>query len=106
MKQRSLKLNNALHLYFTQVSDSLNHAGVSFPVLIKDIEVDITPEHIKVMFKAIAKTKYGKDSTAQLTANEITACFEEMNRHLSNFDVSVSFPSQETTENYLNSFIQ
>ena len=106
MQQRTKRQNASLHLYFKQVADNLNAQGVSFNVLIKDIEVDLTEEHIKVMFKAIAKTKYFKDSTTQLTNNEVTACFDEMTRHLAKFGVYQPFPSQEGTEEYLNSFIQ
>jgi len=105
VQPRTLKQNKSLHLYFSQVANELNNHGISLKIALQDLEVDITEHNVKSMFKAIAKEKFGKSSTADLSRKELNECCEEMNRHISKLGIQVDFPSQENTENYLNSYI-
>ena len=103
-KQRSLAQNRALHKYCQELAIELNNAGIGIDVFMKNIEADHTMESVKSLWRAFAKAKYGKSSTAELTTSEINAIYDEVNRHIAQFGIYMSFPSQENTENYLNSY--
>lgn len=60
-----------MHKYFTEVADELNNRGIDMIVLVKDLQVSHTKESVKIIWKAIAEAKYGKDSTTKLTSKEI-----------------------------------
>lgn len=102
---RTNQQNKALHKYCTEVAVELQNAGVSVEAFVKDIQADFTMETVKMMWRAFAKAKYGKESTTQLTKKQINEVYDECNRHISKFGIHISFPSQEQTESYLSSFI-
>lgn len=97
MKQRTLNQNRALHAYCQELSQALNHSGISQTVFYRNIEADFTPENIKELFRSFARTKYSKNSTADLTTSEMVDCYEEVNRHVSQFGIEISWPSQDTS---------
>lgn len=103
-KQRTMKQNKALHKYCQELANELNACGVSMYVFSKDISVDHTMESVKSIWRAIAKAKFGKNSTADLTTIELQQVYEEVNRHISNFGIEMSWPSEENTDEYLNSY--
>lgn len=108
-KQRTLRQNNAVHKYCTEIADELNAAGIAMDVFVKNISADHTMETVKSLWRAFAKAKYGKTSTADLSSDEITKIYEEVNRHVSQFGIHVSFPSyeeQERLKHYENNGIQ
>lgn len=92
-KIRTARANNAMHLWFTEVARELNDRGIDMRVLVKDLQVAHTKESVKVIWKAIAEAKYGKDSTTKLTSKEIDEIYDEMNRLLALHDIHISFPS-------------
>lgn len=97
-KQRSHQQNRSLHKYCTEVATELNNAGISMKAFVKDIQVDHTMESVKNIWRAIAREKFGKSSTANLTSKEMNAVYEEVNRHLAGFGLHISFPSEETRQ--------
>ena len=103
-KKRTLKQNRSLHKWCTEVAVELNNRGIGQKVLLERVEVDHSMESIKSIWRAICRAKFGKTSTTELTTSEINNVYDEMTRMLSEYDVHVSFPSQENTEEYLNSF--
>jgi hypothetical protein len=103
-KQRTSAQNRALHKYCTELAVELNNAGIGIDIFFKNIEADHTMESVKSLWRAFAKAKYGKDSTADLTTGEINAIYDEVNRHIAQFGIYMAFPSQENTPNYLNSY--
>lgn len=102
-KIRSLAQNRALHKWCTECATELSNAGVTVQAFIKDIEADFTMETVKMMWRAFAKAKYGKESTTQLTSKQINEVYDECNRHLAKFEIHLPFPSQEQTEEYIKS---
>lgn len=94
----------ATHKYFEEVARELNNQGIDVQVLVKNLRVDATPEMIKNIYRAIGKEKFGITSTEELTTSQVTQCYEEMNRLLASVGCYITFPSQENTEEYLNSF--
>ena len=99
-KQRSSLQNNSLHLYCTEMAAMLNDSGISVSVVYENIEADHTMENVKQLFRTFAIAKYGKKSTTELTTDEMTKVYEEVNRHYSKFGVHLPWPSQESLINY------
>lgn len=93
--KRTIQQNKALHKYCTEVAKELNDSGVTVSAFVKDIQADFSMETVKMMWRAFAKAKYGKDSTTELTTKQINEIYDECNRHISQFGIHVAFPSQE-----------
>ncbi len=94
---RTQKQNRALHLYFTQLAEMLNDAGLDMRTVLKpEIEIPWTPGTIKnQLWRPVQKAYLGKESTTELESPEITKIYEVINRHLAKFGISLPFPSLE-----------
>lgn len=102
-KQRSSSQNRSLHKYCKELADELQAVGVPMEVFVHNIEADYTMEAVKEVFRAFGRVKFHKKSTADLTTTEIKTCYEEMNRHVAQFGIHMVWPSEEESENYINS---
>lgn len=91
---RTKQQNKALHKYCQEVADELNSSGIDMKVLVKDLQVSHTKESVKEIWRAIAKAKYNKSSTTEMTTKQVTDVFDEVNRMLANVGVHVAFPSR------------
>ena len=103
-EKRTNKQNNSLHKFCTELADVLNEQGVTLKELFKEVEADNTMESVKQLWRTFAKMKYQKKSTAELSTDEITKIYEEVNRHVSQWGIHMAFPSQEQTDEYLESY--
>jgi len=75
--------NNALHLWFQQLSDELNEQGCFANKIIRgNVEMYWTPVLVKeILWKGIQKTMFGKDSTRKLLkAEEIDKIYDVINK--------------------------
>lgn len=97
VQQRTLQQNKSLHKYCTDVASLLNESGIAMSVFFQNLEADYTMEIIKELFRKFAKVKYGKVSTKELSTIEMTAIFEDINRHLSQFGLHVEWPNKPTS---------
>lgn len=95
--KRSISQNNALHLYFSQLADAFNDAGIDMrKVLKQDAPIPWTGENVKeYLWRPIQKTMLKKESTTQLNKQQdIDKIYDVLNRHLGErFGVHVDFPS-------------
>lgn len=101
-KPRTESQNKALHLYFTQLAEMLNDAGLDMRKVLKpSISIPWTSQTIKEnLWKPIMKAQTDKSSTTELTTKEITEIYDTINRHLSEkFGISVEWPSLESLIN-------
>lgn len=97
-KQRTLTQNRALHLYFTKVAKELNDAGLDLRAVLKPtVEIPWGTESIKTfLWKPVQKLQLGKESTTELTTQEIDKVYETLNRFLGEkHGIHVAFPSEE-----------
>lgn len=102
-KKRTILQNNSLHKGCQQIADILIENGVSLNMLIKNMEIRPTMNSIKDIFRAIAKEKYGVDSTADLEQNQIDPIWEELVHGISKHTGTIiPFPSKESLEDYWN----
>lgn len=107
--QRTKKQNKSLHLFCKKLSDELNGKGMYMQLVLKpDYELRWDMKSVKEnLYKPIAKALYGVESTTELD----TAQVSEVHKQLMLMLVEkfpevdyVDFPSQEATQNYLDSF--
>ena len=92
---RTEKQNNAMHLWFRQMSEQLNDAGYSNKHPFNDqIEIPFTEGLVKEMlYKPIIKAMYDKTSTTRLTGKELSEAAEVLVRWLSEHKgIYVPFP--------------
>lgn len=98
---RTLAQNNAIHLYLTMLSSELNGAGYSFtkvmrtPQLYK-ADIDWNMELAKSnLWKPIQEAILKKKSTTQLTKEEVTKVYDNLNRYTSErMGIGVPFPNK------------
>ena len=69
-KSRTLAQNSALYLFFTQLSDALNDAGLPMNEML-NVDIDWSPENVKKHLWAVFQEKiYHTKSTTELTKGE------------------------------------
>ena len=94
-KKRTVTQNNALHLYFKLLADSLTAGGFDAKATFAEsANVPVTPEMIKDgLWKPVMKQITTKTSTAKLTTAEVGNIYEILNRHISEtFGLHIPFP--------------
>jgi hypothetical protein len=97
-KQRTIQQNRALHLYFQLLAERLNEAGLDMRVVLKPtVEIPWTKESVKDhLWRPVQEIYLRKDSTTELTTEEINKVYEVLNRFLGEkLGISEPFPSIE-----------
>lgn len=98
-KKRTQKQNDALHLYFTWLAQSLNEAGYTVQLVLKQkMDLDWTPAMCKeLLWRPAQEAILQKKSTTDLDKiSEIDMVYDHLNRHLSEkFGLHVQFPVDE-----------
>ena len=101
METRSDKQNRALHLFYTMLSDELNSAGLDQRVVLKpSIDIPWNLESVKnQLWRPIQKAITGKESTTELTTDEIDKVYAILMKHMNEkFKIECNFPSEEERE--------
>ena len=108
-KKRTAKQNDSLHLYLSQLAQELNDSGQDMRKVLKPT-VDIpwsTDTAKRFLWKPIQKVMVDKESTTDLTTDEVDKIYRVLDRHVSEkCGLHVPFPSVEETESYLQSLEQ
>jgi len=101
MEQRSKKQNDSLHLWFEMLESECTALGLTMDMLItKPTEVPITKTLLKDMFRLIGKTMYHKESTADLTKEEIDKVIRVFEKTIGErLQINILFPSEEQIKN-------
>src|SRR4030066_179054 len=92
---RTLTQNSALHLYFKLLSDELINQGTDLRELVKEgVDIIPTPEAVKLLWKQLQKAMLDKESTTQLTKQEVDKVYEVFSKLISErAEVYIPFPS-------------
>ena len=102
------KQQKSLHLSFRLLAEALNEAGLDQRVVLKpSIQIPWDEKAIKErLFRPIMTAMKHKKSTTELDRVEITPIWDVLMMHLGEKHglEYIPFPSEEATENYLNSF--
>lgn len=80
---RSNAQNRALHKWFAEKARQCNDHGVTMQEVYNNtIELEVTPENIKDMYKRVLKALYNKNSTTKLskTDDELNNVLDHVNR--------------------------
>ncbi len=100
-KKRTQRQNSALHLYLTQVAETLDREGHTLQDIVKcitKVEIRPTMHNVKeVIWREIQKAQLGKNSTTELSKQEdIDKVYDAMNKWLGHyFQIHIPFPSME-----------
>lgn len=101
-KPRTEAQNKALHLYFTQLAEMLNDAGLDMrKVLRPSISIPWSGETIKeYLWKPVMEFQLQKSSTTEMTTKDIDEVYDTINRHIGEkFGITLEFPSMESLIN-------
>lgn len=80
---RTSSQNNALHLWFEQIAEACQKAGIDSKLLMsKTVSVEVNADIIKGMWKTLQKALYGKASTTELKK---TGEIEKLQDHIIRF---------------------
>jgi hypothetical protein len=93
--QRTDLQNKAIHVYFQQVADELNAAGIPYKLLVEGAEITNTAETIKSLFRLIGGAKFKRYSTSELSTKELMEVWEDFNEILARKGIHIPFPSEE-----------
>ena len=87
---------NSMHLYFRQLAQVLNDAGLDMVAVLNDAEIPWSEHTVKSeIWGKVMKAITDKTSTTQLDRDEVSKIYEVVNRHLaSTFGVMLSFPNR------------
>ena len=102
-KKRTLAQNRSLHKMCSDASNLCIEHGIDLPLLIARYRIQVTPEIIKDIIRETGRTKFNKESTADLTTKELQACFEEFRQNLIDISggmIQIEFPSYLLTKEY------
>lgn len=99
-KKRTLKQNRALHKWFTQIAELFNEKGIDMRKIFevcKKIDIPVTMESIKEIWRYVQKIALNKESTTELTTKEMCYIQEIFIKGLSILGCPLPpFPSMET----------
>lgn len=106
--KRTLKQNNSLHLFCTNLAGELNGKGYYMQLVLKpDYELKWDMKSVKEnLYKPIAKALYGVESTTELDTDQISKVHQQLMLMLVEKFPELDFidwPSEENTENFIKS---
>ena len=97
-KQRTPSQNRALHLLFTELAQELNDHGLDMRKTLKPtVEIPWSGATVKeYLWRPIMKAQLNKESTTEMTTEDIDKVFDTINRHIGEkFGLHLDFPSVE-----------
>jgi hypothetical protein len=105
-KKRTITQNKALHLYFNHISKELNNLGLTFNYTgLKGVEMEMryNSNLVKEMiWRPIQITLFGKESTTELTTQEINEVLDVLSKFFNERGVYIPFPSIQSLIDYNN----
>jgi hypothetical protein len=98
-RQRTLKQNSTVHLWFKHIADSLNESGMDMQVVLaKRAGIKWTETAVKeCLFRVLMIAMTNKQSTTELTTKEFTDVTNMLRDFLArDYGLNVEVPSIET----------
>lgn len=99
-KKRTLSQNAAVHKYCTMMADELNNAGYEYHMFIERVKsrgvtVEWSMEKFKDAWKMVQFAMFQKESTTELTTDEVSKVYEQVNAKFAEMaGVSMPFPDR------------
>lgn len=94
-RQRTVKQNSALHLYFQLLADALNDAGLDMRKVLKEgVDIPWTKDQVKNhLWRPLQEIIIGVESTREPNRDEYSKVYDTLHRHMAQkFGVSVLWP--------------
>jgi len=100
--QRTTPQNSSIHKWFEIIEQECTSLGQTMDMLIKNpTEVPITRYLLKDTFRLIGKVMYGKESTADLTKEEIDKVIKVFEKLIGErLEINILFPSKQQQKEY------
>lgn len=92
-KHRTLAQNRAMHKLFGDIANEMLSQGIGMQPLLDNIELMVTPQNIKEVWRAVQIQVTGKESTADLTTDECDKVWQNMIPILRKTGIEAEFPS-------------
>jgi len=110
-ERRTDQQNKAIHLYFTQVAEALNDAGLTLEKVVKNFKMEHEWSSVTVkelLWREAQRYAVNKHSTTELDKfEEIEKVYDIVNRFLASIGVeSIPFPSVESENESLRKRIE
>jgi hypothetical protein len=101
-KKRSIQQNRALHKLFTDLAKECQKKGITVRQLYeKGFDVMVTKEIFKNdVWRKIQIAMFDKESTKDLTTQEINQIFDVINKEFADWEIHIPFPSTESMMEY------
>jgi len=99
--KRTLRQNAAMHVYFKNLSEALNDAGLDMKRVLKpEIDIPWSAKTVKEwLWKPIQDYVMGEKSTTKLNRANVSEVYEVLTRHMAEkFGLSVPFPQNRYPE--------
>ncbi len=96
-RTRTNQQNRAMHKFFTVIADELNNIGATFSYEFgkETIEIPYTSELIKeTLWKPIQKALFNKDSTSEITTEEINKVIDVITLKFGEMGIPIMFPNK------------
>lgn len=97
-KRRTSQQNRALHLWFSQIAESLNDSGHSVAKTLRhDVEIPWNGTLVKeLIYRPVMQAMTGNKSTTELNTKDPSEIFEVLNRHLGEkLEIHIPWPGSE-----------
>jgi hypothetical protein len=101
-KNRTLTQNAALHVYYRNLADALNDAGMDVRKTLKpSFYMMWTPNLVKeLLWKPIQEALTGQKSTTKIERADPSKVYDVLHNKLTDWGIDVPFPSVESIGNY------
>ncbi len=102
LDNRTTTQNNAYFLFQEFVASEMNNQNISLAKLVAEIKPRPTKESLHVIFKSILEKMYNKNTTTNMSREEMQNCLDVYMEALATVWVNISFPdeSKRTLLNY------
>lgn len=101
-KQRTVNQNKAIHLWFEQVADVAQSEALTLDqIVMPSMELPMTKEIVKELWKSVQYKLYGTYSTAEMTSDQVDKIYDVLNKHLGQ-NVGIFVPFPDVTSKILN----
>jgi hypothetical protein len=98
---RTGKQSKSLHLYFQQLAEALNNAGLDARMVLRpEIEIPWSPQMIKdLLWRPVQESYTGEKSTTSISTKELSEVHQIIERHLNEkFGAIADFPPFPSNE--------
>lgn len=99
--QRTKPQNNSIHLWLRLVSQELTKNGHTITTVLnkmkRGVELPVTEAIAKdILWRPVQKAMFNKESSAELTKQEVDRVFEPINKFLGEqFEIHIPFPAED-----------